>query len=189
MMMSYWERRKELNNMKSKAERTIQVVPHNPAWKTMYEKEARKIKNIFEAPVKIYHIGSTAINGIKAKPVIDILVGVLDINGVDKNNQEMKKLGYVAKGENGIAGRRYFQKGEPQHTYHVHVFETGNKEISRHLNFRDYLNSHPEEAEKYSLLKEKLAKKYRYDASGYTKNKSEHIKQIDKKAKIWSSNE
>jgi len=174
-------------NKSNDNKRIIKVVAPNIEWKYMYEKEAEKIKNIFENIINIYHIGSTAINNIKAKPIIDILVEVSNVNQVDKYNHAMEEIDYIPKGENEIPGRRYFQKGEPLHTHHVHVFETGNEEINRHLNFRDYLNSKPEEAEEYSLLKEKLAKEYRYDARGYTKGKSDFIKQIDIKAKIWRS--
>ncbi len=85
--------------------RIIEVVPHNPEWKIKYQKEADKIYNIMkEEIVKIHHIGSTSIEGIYAKPVIDILVEVKDINNVDNYNEEMKSLGYIAKG--GIRNKR-----------------------------------------------------------------------------------
>ncbi len=167
--------------------RVIEVVNHNNEWENAYEKEAAKIKNIIKNTIAIHHIGSTAIKGIKAKPVIDILVEVKNITKVDEYNKRMEKIGYMAKGEFGIPERRYFQKGEPQHTHHVHVFEIGNPEISRHICFRDYLNSHPEEAEQYSVLKEKLAEEYRHDAVGYSEGKSSFIKEIDRKAVSWRS--
>lgn len=166
--------------------RIIEIVPHKPSWKKDYQKEANKIIQIFkDIIIDVHHIGSTAIKGIKAKPTIDIIVEVRDIEKVDLFNSEMEDLGYIPKGENGIRGRRYFQKGKPQHTHHIHVFETGNKEIKRHINFRDYMNSHPEEAEKYSILKGELAKKYRHDSISYTEGKSEFIQEIDRKANEW----
>lgn len=169
-----------------KSKRIIEVVPYNAIWKNDYESEAKKIKNILkDIIIDIYHIGSTSISGIKAKPIIDILVEVEDINKVDNYNDKMELQNYIPRGENGIKGRRYFRKGQPQHTHHVHIFEAGNEEIERHINFRDYLNSHPQEAKRYSLIKEELAEKFRFDGLKYTDGKNDFIKEIDKKARIW----
>lgn len=169
--------------------RRIELTSFNPEWRPKFEEEARELKKIFTHNLGIHHIGSTAVYGIKAKPVIDILIVVEDIRKVKSYTGKMEKLGYSHKGENGIAGRRYFEKGSSPavHTHHVHVFEDGDREIARHLQFRDYLNAHPEEAEAYSALKEKLARKYRTDPAGYTEAKSDFISDIDKKAKRWKS--
>ncbi|MGO5065373.1 MULTISPECIES: GrpB family protein [unclassified Clostridium] len=167
--------------------RIIEVVPHNPEWKIKYQKEADKIYNIMkEEIVKIHHIGSTSIEGIYAKPVIDILVEVKDINNVDNYNEEMKRLGYIAKGEYGIKGRRFFLKGLYHRTHHVHIFEKGDSEIERHINFRDYMREHKEEAKQYEELKKELALEFRYDIDYYCEGKDSFIKEIDKKAKIWA---
>ena len=95
----------------------------------------------------------TSIPGIYAKPVIDILIGVVNINNIDKYNVEMDKLGYICKGEYGIKGRRFFMKGLYNRTHHIHIFQSDNPEILRHINFRDYLIAHSEEARIYSELK------------------------------------
>ncbi|NFN87156.1 GrpB family protein [Clostridium sporogenes] len=166
--------------------RIIEVVPHNPEWKIKYQKEADKIYNIMkEEIVKIYHIGSTSIEGIYAKPVIDILVEVKDINNVDNYNEEMKSLGYIPKGEYGIKERRFFLKGLYNRTHHVHIFQTGSPQIQRHINFRDYMIEHKEEAKEYEELKKELALKFRYDIDSYCIGKDSFIKKIDEKAKIW----
>lgn len=166
--------------------RIIEVVPHNPEWKIKYQKEADKIYNIMkEEIVKIHHIGSTSIEGIYAKPVIDILVEVKDINNVDNYNEEMKSLGYIAKGEYGIKGRRFFLKGLYNRTHHVHIFQKGDFEIERHINFRNYMREHKEEAKQYEELKKELAFKFRYDIDSYCEGKDNFIKEIDEKAKIW----
>jgi len=166
--------------------RIIEVVDYSKDWPELFQREVEKLREVFgELAVAIHHIGSTAINGIKAKPTIDIIIEVSDINKVDIYNKEMEALSYIPKGENGIVGRRYFQKGQPQHTHHVHVFQLGDEEIDRHIIFRDYLNSHPHIAEEYSSLKEKLALKYKHDGISYTEGKSDFIKKIDIDAKIW----
>ena len=163
-----------------KNKRIAEVVPYNSTWEQKFKEEAKKIEKIFkEIFVDIHHIGSTAIPTIKAKPIIDIMVEVKAINKVDNYNKSMEKLGYVALGEYGIPKRRFFQKGGNKRTHHVHIFETGNKEIKRHINFRDYLISHPTIAGEYSLLKEKLAKKHRYNIDKYQEVKNSFIKKID----------
>jgi len=164
-----------------KNKRRVEIVSHNPIWERKFKEEAKKIKKIFEEIfVDIYHIGSTAVPTIKAKPIIDILAEVKDINKVDSYNKQMEKLGYVALGEYGIPKRRFFQKGGNKRTHHVHIFEKGSPQIKRHIDFRDYLISHPKVAKEYSLLKEKLAKKYRYDIDKYQEGKEIFIKKIDK---------
>lgn len=135
--------------------------------------------------IHVYHIGSTAIPTIKAKPVIDILVEVKNIQFVDRYNLKMKQLGYEALGENGIPQRRFFQKGGDKRTNHVHIFEQGNKEIARHLTFRDYMIAHPEEALRYSQLKQTLAEKFPYNIEKYIEGKNDYIKEVDTMAEKW----
>ncbi len=166
--------------------RRLGVVSYNPNWKDMYKEESEKIKNVLSnIIIDIHHIGSTAIPGIKAKPVIDILVEAKDIEGVDQYNHKMKEFGYEAMGEYGIPKRRFFRRGGNKRTHHVHIFQVGNEEIERHINFKEYLISHPDKAREYSKLKEKLANKYSYDVENYIDGKSDFIKEIDRKAKLW----
>jgi len=166
--------------------RTIEVVPYDLNWIRKYLYEAEKIKKIIaDELVRIHHIGSTAIPGISAKPVIDILVEVKNIENVDNYNEKVKEMGYIPKGEYGIEGRRFFLKGEINRTHHIHVFQVGNSEIIRHLNFRDYMIYHPEEAKAYSEIKKELAIKFRHDIDGYCNGKNDFIKEIDRKAEEW----
>lgn len=167
--------------------RKVEVLPHQVEWSNMFRDESRKITNVFEKEIlNVFHIGSTAIPNIKAKPVIDIMVEVINIENVDNFNNDMKQLGYKALGENGIPNRRFFKKGGDNRTHHVHIFEQGNEEISRHLRFRDYMIAHPEEAMKYSQLKEYLAEKFPNNIEKYIEGKNNYIKEIDNKAEKWS---
>lgn len=167
--------------------RIIEVTQYNPNWPYLYRQEARQIAAaLANEIILLHHIGSTAIPGIQAKPVIDILAEVRDIERVDDYNQALMGLGYDARGENGIPGRRYFNKKTGStHTHHLHIFQVGNSEIDRHLNFRDYLRAHPEEAQAYSQLKDHLAEKYRHDSVAYTEGKNEFVREIDRKAMAW----
>jgi GrpB-like predicted nucleotidyltransferase (UPF0157 family) len=166
--------------------RKVEVVPHKEEWSRMFKDESGKIYNIFgNEIINIYHIGSTAISNIKAKPIIDILVEVKNIKRVDKFINSMEQIGYEYKGEFGIVGRRFFIKGGVNRTHHIHIFETANEEIARHLAFRDFMIAHPEEAQKYSQLKQILAKKYPLDIEKYIEGKNSYIKEIDDRAKKW----
>ena len=102
--------------------------------------ESKRLKQIFGNEIlAVHHIGSTSVQGLKAKPIIDIMLVVKDINVVDKFDNEMKNSGYDPKGENGIPGRRHFQKGGDNRTHHVHIYGVKSEQIERHLVFRDYL--------------------------------------------------
>jgi GrpB-like predicted nucleotidyltransferase (UPF0157 family) len=168
-------------SLEDKNKRIVEIVPYNSVWEQNFKDEATKIKKIFKQIfVDIHHIGSTAIPLVKAKPIIDIMVEVKDINKVDRYNNKMEESGYEVLGEFGIPKRRFFQKGGNNRTHHVHIFEKGSPQIKRHIDFRDYLIAHPTIAREYSLLKEKLAKKYHYDIDKYQEGKESFIKKIDK---------
>lgn len=166
----------------------VEVVPYNPQWKKAFEAESQQIaKALATNLVVIHHIGSTAIPHIYAKPIIDFLIEVKDLNLVTEQTPAMAALGYEAMGEYGLVGRRYFRKENSLgiRTHHVHIYEIYSPEIERHLAFRDYMIAHPEEAEQYSQLKQELAQKYPQDIEGYMDGKYEFVKRIEKKAIQW----
>lgn len=166
--------------------RKVVVTVYNDQWSSSFKEEAEKLREIFGSGlIEIHHIGSTAVKGLKAKPIIDIMPVVRDINEIDRFNLAMEDIGYVAKGENGIPRRRYFQKGGDNRTHHVHVYELGNLEIERHLAFRDYLRMHPEAVKAYGDLKEELAKRFPFDITSYIKGKERLAIDIEQKAIEW----
>jgi GrpB-like predicted nucleotidyltransferase (UPF0157 family) len=124
--------------------REMIVVPYDDMWLEMYEKEKNILSDIFgNIIIDIQHFGSTSIKGLSAKPIIDILIVINDINHIDEYNHIMEGSGYSVRGENGIEGRRYFIKFTPDnsgnHTHHIHIYQKGNPHISDELMFRDYL--------------------------------------------------
>lgn len=167
--------------------RKILVCPYQPVWVQQFESEAGVLWGIFGSEATaIHHIGSTSIPGMSAKPTIDLLVEVRDISGVDRFNEKLGESGYTPKGENGIPGRRYFFKeSQDLHVCHVHCFQSGDGQIERHLNFRDYLMAHPREARSYSQLKEILADQFSEDIDSYCEGKDRFIQEIDRKARVW----
>ncbi|MCT8140260.1 GrpB family protein [Anaerobacillus sp. CMMVII] len=169
--------------------RRVEVLPYSVEWLEMFQEESEKLRDLFENEIlNVYHIGSTAIPNIKAKPVIDIMVEVTNIGEVDKFNNKMEQLGYEVMGEYGISKRRFFIKGGDNRTHHVHIYEEGNEEIVRHLAFRDYMIAHPEEAMKYSELKLTLAEKFPTNIAKYIEGKNNYIKAIDDKTETWRKN-
>lgn len=132
--------------------------------------------------VAIHHIGSTSIPGLAAKPIIDMLVVVQDITLVDDCETAMKALGYRALGEYGVPFRRFYQKGNEPKTHNVHLYEQGHPEIDRHLQFRQWMRSHPEDREAYATLKKNLAQQYPNDLFSYCMSKEAFVTEIDKKA-------
>ncbi|KTC92585.1 MULTISPECIES: bifunctional GrpB family protein/GNAT family N-acetyltransferase [Legionella] len=163
-------------------QRLIEVVPYDPAWPTQFSLEASLVKNALgDNCIEIHHMGSTAVPGLAAKPVIDMIPVVKDISKVDAANLLMGKLGYEARGEYGILFRRYFQKGGNHRTHHAHVFEVGNPEIERHLKFRNWMRANPEDRKAYGKLKQSLAVQYPHDMDAYCLGKDSFIAEIDKK--------
>jgi len=161
--------------------RKIEIVPYDPDWPEKFEIEAQSIRQVLDAHlIAIHHIGSTAIFNMAAKPTIDILLVVKNLEKLDACNDEIQNLGYQPMGENGIPGRLYYRKLEGEvHRFHLHAFEVGHPDINRHINFRDYLREHPDETQAYQELKLQLTAEFPFDASGYTSGKTGFIQAID----------
>lgn len=168
--------------------REVKVVSYDREWPMLYQSEVTRLLNVLEHEiVSNHHIGSTAIPGMSAKPIIDILLEVRNISKVDDYNDAMIGLGYEPRGELGIAGRRYFSREEPVdvRTHHIHAFQSGNRGKERHLAFRDYMIAHPVDVREYSQLKMDLAKKFPLDIDGYIKGKESYVDDMEKRAIGW----
>lgn len=156
--------------------REIVVVQYDEKWAEMFKAESYLIKTLLGDVAKdVHHIGSTSVPGLSAKPVIDILLEVFDINQLDKCTSAMFEAGYVARGENGIAGRRYFIKGGDQRSHQVHAFSVGDTQILRHLAFRDYLRKNGDIARDYFEIKRAAALLCENDAHRYSALKTNFI--------------
>lgn len=168
-------------------QRDVELVPHNPEWSQLADEESRQILECISIPViGIYHIGSTSVPGIKAKPILDFVLEVEDMEAFIKESGNLEQLRYVSKGEYGIPGRQFFTKDTlGERTHHLHVFQQGHQDIERHLVFRDFLRSNPEAAKEYESLKEKLAKRFPKKSDMYTEAKSDFILSMDEVARYW----
>lgn len=136
------------------------ILPHDPLWSTQYRQAADEIRRLLgRACVRIHHIGSTAIPEIVAKPVIDILLETPDLVLLDQHASTLVRSGFEARGEYGIAGRRYFTRAAQSHrpALHLHCFMADTYEVGKHLAFRDYLRLHPDIAGQYAAIKLELS--------------------------------
>ena len=132
----------------------ISVVPYNPDWPKMFEAEATKIKEALgENCVAIHHIGSTSVPGLSAKPIIDIISAVRNVETVITS---LEAAGYKHKGEYNIPMRLYFNDKDGQVRVNLHVYEDGNPEIELHILFKSYLRKHLEARDEYAQLKTDL---------------------------------
>jgi GrpB-like predicted nucleotidyltransferase (UPF0157 family) len=167
----------------------VVLEPFNSQWQQLASAEADQIAGSLPGEVlEAHHIGSTAIPGIKAKPIINFILVVRDLNSLDVHAYRLERLGYAPRGEHGIPGRRYLTKTtNGLRSYHLHAFQAGDPQVQRHILFRDYLRANSESAQEYNRLKEELARRFPNDRGAYTEGKTGFIQGIDEKAKLWAA--
>lgn len=170
---------------------TVKLVPHNSKWEELFEKEKQLFKKTFgDTILAIEHIGSTAIPGISAKPIIDINIGVESLDVAQSMKEKFEKLGYEhrpfvpGKTKDDLKWQELYVKGpEEKRTHYVHVTILGNNYWKNDLLFRDFLRKNSERAKQYAELKEQLAEKYADNRETYTKNKEQFISETLEMAK------
>jgi GrpB-like predicted nucleotidyltransferase (UPF0157 family) len=163
----------------------VRLTDYSENWPRMFQTEAHFLETVFGEEIIIFeHFGSTSVKGMKAKPVIDMMCIVKDIEKIDSYNEKMASLGYDVAGDWGIPGRRLFRKGGENRTHHIHFYQFDNPQIERHLIFRDYLRTHPEEAANYSHFKENLAQQFE-STSGYSPAKKAFVTEMEQRALLW----
>lgn len=162
----------------------ITVLDYDPTWPLKYAKERNCITAILkENCIAIYHIGSTSVPGLAAKPIIDIMAVVKNLEKVDTLAEKFSDIGYEYLGEFGIMGRRYLRKGGDERTHQIHIFQADDwHNICRHLAFRDYMRIHEKERNEYAKIKKNLAQKFPYDIDGYCDGKENFVREIEKRA-------
>ena len=171
--------------------RKMNVVCYDPEWATMFEIEKERLLGVFdELLIDIHHFGSTTIEKMPAKPTIDIMVVVNDIEKIDQFNDAMFDLGYLSRGENGIEGRRYFVKlhedGE-NHSVHVHIYGDENPHVADELMFRDFLRIDKDSFDAYSNVKRKASEQFLHSPGQYVDAKHDCVMKIMDKARCYYS--
>ena len=158
----------------------VQIVPHQAEWKTLFQQEAILLKSVFaDAILHIEHIGSTAIEGMAAKPIIDLMCAVSGLEEAKSFLCRLETLGYEYRPDESVPDRIFFAKGpRSNRTHHLSLTEPGSMFYQEKLLFRDYLRTHAVAAEEYFRLKEELASKYADNRGAYTEGKSNFVKRI-----------
>lgn len=163
----------------------VMLEEHNENWKEEYENEKDQlIKLIGKYIIEIHHVGSTSINKLKAKPIIDILIVIENLDQIEEIDNILKEYDYHNRGAQGVIDRIFFAKGpEEARTHYLHFTYPNSKTYYDQIYFKRYLNEHPEYIEKYCNLKQELAEKYAQDRKSYTAGKNEFITNIISLAK------
>ncbi len=169
----------------------VELVPHSPLWPKMAEAETRRLRETLGGElVTVHHIGSTAIPGIMAKPVVDLIPIVRSIERLDAQEDRVRALGYKWFGEYGLPGRRYCYLKDAAtgvRLFQLHCYQEGSPEVPRHLAFRDYLRAHPALAKEYEAEKIRAASVVSDDVNAYNDQKNGWIKRVENDALAWSA--
>lgn len=193
--------------------RPIRLCPPAPHWPDAFAAEQQRIASAIEAQpglafgsdYRLSHIGSTAVPGLWAKPIIDMLLCVPTSAALDECVGLLKQLGYLCKGENGIVGRRYFVlpvgiahwsaqpwsvNSAPVHTedrsHHLHVFVKGHPASDSHLAVRDYLRAHPAAIARYNEVKHHALTQSQGQSDRYSAEKDPFVQQLVQDALAWA---
>ena len=165
----------------------IFLTEHQDYWKDWYAEEKTLLKSLLPQTAKLNHIGSTAINTIWAKPIIDIVIGVYNLIDIVPYIDVLKEKELIYRG-NDVSNQILFVKGDFEkdiRTHHIHVVKWDGIEWNNYINFRDYLNAFPLKAKQYDNLKQGLANKFYNDRKQYTKGKQQLIDNFLIEARIW----
>ena len=163
------------------AAKNVVVLPYDPEWKNDFEEIKQELVNaIGDLIVGIEHVGSTSVEGLSAKPIIDIDVVISDYSVFDSIVSRLSDIGYTHEGDLGIKDREAFKYSDKPHLrkHHLYVCPQNSKELLRHITFRDFLRNNPEAVKKYSKVKENGAKLFPDNMDKYIEYKSPCIEEM-----------
>ena len=164
----------------------VVVVEYDPSWGARYERERASIVealgDVMDGVAAIEHVGSTAVPGLAAKPIIDIIVGVRELAAGERCVQPLEGIGYMGSRSRSPETRMSFYRGHPD-THHLHIVEHGGEEWQRLIVFRDFLRERPAVAREYDALKKELALQHRTDPPAYAEAKAPFVESVLAKAR------
>ena len=165
----------------------VEIFPYDSGWPALFNDLGVKFREALgEVALRIDHIGSTSVEGLAAKPVIDIQISVAGLQPTEPFRLPLEGLGYTFRVDNPELTKRYFREAPGTRRTHIHVRRAGSWPEQFALLFRDYMRTHTEDAELYAQLKRQLAERYGYDRSGYTEAKDPFIWEVINRADRWS---
>jgi GrpB-like predicted nucleotidyltransferase (UPF0157 family) len=157
----------------------VVVISYQSSWKVRFEELSARLSDALGSLVQqIEHVGSTAVPGLHAKPIVDLDIVISDTADFEHVRKRLTDLGYKHVGDQGIPGREAFellQEGNLAQDHHLYVCRENAEELRRHIAFRDYLRDHPDVAAEYGQLKCKLAARFRDNRDAYTDAKSQFV--------------
>ena len=159
----------------------VRVVSYDAGWKPAFETIKQEIENALgDLILGIEHVGSTSVEGLSAKPCIDLDVIIPDYTVFEAVVAKLGDIGYVHEGNLGIPDREAFSYGDKPHLlqHHLYVCPRSSEELRRHITFRDFLRNHPEAVKRYSAVKEEAAWLYPEDIDGYMAHKAACIAEL-----------
>ena len=159
----------------------VLVVPYDMAWRSAFEDIRAEIEAaVGGLIVCIEHVGSTSVEGMSAKPCIDVDVIIKDYSAFDAVVRKLASIGYIHEGDLGIKGREAFKYSDKPHlmTHHLYVCPQDSEELHKHVTFRDFLRSNADAVKKYSAVKETAAKLFPNDIDKYIAYKSPCIEEL-----------
>ena len=165
----------------------IQIVAYDPAWPARFAELGRELRaGLGEVALRIDHIGSTAVPGLAAKPIIDLQISVATFEPLAAYRQPLERLGYAYRADNRERTKRYFREPPGRRRTHVHVRRAGSFSEQWALLFRDYLRAYPDAAAEYAAVKRRLALRYRDDRRAYTDAKVPFLWEVIRRADEWA---
>ena len=167
----------------------VMLSPYDPAWPVTASQLGLQLHVLGANLLTVEHIGSTAVPGLAAKPIIDLMPLVADLALLDEGRRRVEELGYVWHGELGIAGRRYCTLQDKRGTRlaQLHFFEAGSAHAMRHIAFRDYLRALPHIADAYAQEKRRAHQLHPDNSHAYGDEKSAWVEAMERHAIAWFS--
>ena len=159
----------------------VTVLPYDSAWKSAFEAIKKEIEGVAgDLILGVEHVGSTSVEGMSAKPCIDLDVVIRDASVLVAVIARLAAIGYIHEGDLGIPGREAFKYTDKPHlqTHHLYVCPRDSRELHRHITFREFLKSHPEAVRQYSRVKETAAQLFPDDIDRYIAYKSPCIEEL-----------
>jgi GrpB-like predicted nucleotidyltransferase (UPF0157 family) len=165
----------------------VRIVDYDPAWPALAEAELARIKEALgEVALRLEHVGSTAVQGLAAKPIVDLQLSVDSMEPREPFVKPLEALGYLFAPAPESPDRHFFAR-PPQRprTHHLHVCAAGGEHELRHLAVRDFLRAHADEAERYAALKRELVARHPQDRLAYIEGKEVYLAALEQRAVAW----
>jgi GrpB-like predicted nucleotidyltransferase (UPF0157 family) len=166
----------------------VRIVDYDPAWPALAGAELGRIGDALgPVAVRLEHVGSTAVPGLAAKPIVDLQVSVAALEPRERYVAPLERLGYLFVPAPESPGYHFFGKPhERPRAFHVHVCEAGSAHELRHIAVRDFLRADPGEAERYGALKRRVAARHARDRLAYIEGKDDYVGALERRALAWA---